>query len=104
MKEEEKLSGQVSDDQIAMWKKQYRDIFSVMAGSKICYLKRPDRNTLKATNAIAEQDGMRGNEVLLEGCWLGGDLEMKTNDEYFLEVVPVLEDIADFGRAELKKL
>ena len=104
MEKEEKLSGEAAPEQIATWKNLHRDVFRVKAGNKVGYLKRPDRTTLKAANTIAESDGMRSNEILLENCWLGGDPEIKTNDNYFLEVVPVLEEIVDFGRAEIKKL
>jgi len=97
-----KLSGQVSDEQIAMWRNEYRDVFKVIATDKVCYLKRPSRLTLKAVDAI--EDGDHSNEVLLENCWLGGDPEIKTKDIYFLEVVPALAEIVDFGRAEIKKL
>jgi len=105
VKEEKKvLSGEASDEQIAIWKKQHRDVFKVTATGKVGYLKRPDRNTLKAVGVIADHDGMKANDIILENCWLGGDPEIKTNDLYYLEVVPVLEHIVDFGRAEIKKL
>jgi hypothetical protein len=32
------------------------------------------------------------------------DEAIKTNDEYFLEAIGVLEQLVDYGRAELKKL
>jgi len=103
-KEEKVLSGQASKEQIAMWKKEHRDVFEVIATDKVCYLKRPNRNTLQAATDISEQDGMKSNQIILENCWLGGDPEIKTNDLYFLEVTPVLEQIVDFGEAQIKKL
>lgn len=102
--EETVLSGKVTLEQIAIWKNQYRDVFEVIASDKVCYLKRPDRNTLKAADAVGANDADRANEIVLENCWLGGDTEIKTNDLYFLEVVPVLEQLIDFGRATIKKL
>jgi len=102
--EEEVLSGQVSDEQIAMWRKQYRDVFEVIAGDKVCYLKRPDRDTLSAASVIGETDPMKYNEIVLANCWLDGDPEIQTNDAYFLEVAPVLADVVDHGRAAIKKL
>jgi len=102
--EEVRLSGQATETQIAMWKKQHRDVFEIIAGDKVCYLKRPDRQTLKAAVAVGEQDAMRYDEIVLENCWLGGDEEIKDNDNYFLEVVPVLAEIVDYGRAAIKKL
>jgi hypothetical protein len=98
------LSGVASEEQIAMYKQLHRDVFEVKTGNKVCYLKRPDRKTLSAADAIGSTDPMRYNEVILENCWLSGDNEIKTNDNYFLEVVPVLAELVDFGRAEIKKL
>jgi len=98
------LSGEVSLEQVAMWKNAYRDVFEVKASGKVCYLKRPDRRTLQAADAVGSSDPMRYNEILLDNCWLGGDSEIKTNDLYFLETVPVLAELVDFGRAEIKKL
>jgi hypothetical protein len=104
MEENKKLSGEATSEQIAMWKNLHRDVFEVKVSDKICYLKRPDRKTLSAAESIGYQDPMRYNEVILENCWLGGDSAIKTNDVYFLETVPVLEQLIDYGRAEIKKL
>lgn len=103
-KEVKVLSGQATEEQIAMWKRLHKDIFEVVADDKVCYLKRPDRNTLKAADAIGSEDPMRYDEVVLENCWLFGDEEIKTNDNYFLQVTPTLADLIDYGRASIKKL
>lgn len=103
-KEEKVLSGQATPEQIAMWKKQHIDVFEVVSRDKVCYLKRPDRNTLRAVDAVSESDYLRGDEVVIENCWLGGDPEIKTNDVYFLEAIQTLKEIMDYGRAEIKKL
>ena len=100
----ERLSGEVPSERVAMWRNLHRDVFSVKSYDKICYLRRPDRMTLKAADAVGMNDPMRYNEILLENCWLGGDDEIKSNDVYFLNVVPVLPELVDFGRAEIKKL
>ena len=94
----------VTKEQIAMWKKQYGDVFEVTAGDKACYLKRPDRHTLKAADAIGSEDPMRYNEILLENCWIDGDTEMKTNDNYFMQVVLVLIEMVEFRKGNYKKL
>ena len=107
MKEEcskETCSGLASEEQIAMWRRLHGDVFEVKSKDKICYLKRPDRKTLSAADAIGNTDPMHYNEIILSNCWLGGDDEIKTNDRYFLEVVQVLEEIVIYGRAEIKKL
>jgi hypothetical protein len=98
------LSGVASEEQIAMWKRLHGDVFCVKSKDKVCYLKRPDRKTLSAADAIGSSDPMRYNEIILENCWIGGDTEIKTNDNYFLEVIQILDELVNFGRAEIKKL
>ena len=100
----QRLSGEATAEQIAMWKNLHRDVFEVVATDKVCYLKRPDRKTLQAADVIGRDDPMRYNEIVLENCWLGGDDRIKTDDIYFLEVMPTLQDLIDYGKATLKKL
>jgi len=103
-KEEKKLSGVATPEQIAMWKNLHCDVFTLTVGNKIAYLKRPDRKTMQAADALGSADGIKYHEVILENCWLGGDTEIKTNDSYFLQTISTLDEIVNYGRAVLKKL
>jgi hypothetical protein len=103
-KEQLKLKGQATPEQIEMWKKLYGDVFEVTAADRVAYLKRPDRKTMAAGATVGETDPIRFNEILLENCWLGGDEEIKTNDRYFLMVIPQLDVLVSFGVATIKKL
>ncbi len=102
--EKSKLSGQATPEQIAVWKQQYGDIFSMVVKDKIGYLKRPDRATLSAATSVGDQDPMKFNEILFENCWIGGDEAIKTDDNYFLAAIGELKELVDFGKASLKKL
>jgi len=53
---------------------------------------------------LATKDPLRFNEVILENCWLGGDEEIKTNDELFLAVSSKLPDLIQIKEATLEKL
>ena len=94
----------VTKEQIQEWKQQYKDIFVISVEDKKVYLRTPDRKTLSYASTLATKDPLRFNEVILENCWLGGDEEIKTNDELFLAVSSKLPDLIQIKEATLEKL
>lgn len=98
------LKGAASEQQIAQWKAQHKDVYQIEVDGSVCYLKKPDRSTLKAMASLGMSDPIRSNEVLLENCWLGGDASIKTDDEKFFGVSTKLAEIVEVKQAELKKL
>jgi len=94
----------ITKEQIQEWKKQYKDIFVISVEDKKVYLRTPDRKTLSYASTLATKDPLRFNEVILENCWLGGDEEIKTNDELFLAVSSKLPDLIQIKEATLEKL
>ena len=90
----------ITKEQIQEWKKQHKDIFVISVADKKVYLRTPDRKTLSYASTLA----LRFNEVILENCWLGGDEEIKTNDELFLAVSSKLPDLIQIKEATLEKL
>lgn len=94
----------ITKEQIQEWKKQYKDIFVISVEEKKVYLRTPDRKTLSYASTLATKDPLRFNEVILENCWLGGDEEIKTNDELFLAVSSKLPDLIQIKEATLEKL
>ena len=94
----------VTKEQIQEWKKQYKDVFVISVEDKKVYLRTPDRKTLSYASTLATKDPLRFNEVILENCWLGGDEEIKTNDELFLAVSSKLPDLIQIKEATLEKL
>ncbi|MDR3046128.1 MAG: hypothetical protein LBU51_00755 [Bacteroidales bacterium] len=103
-KEEKKLSGEATKEQIIAWKAVHKDIFQIVVEDSVCYLKKPDRLTMKLIASIVVNDPIRSNEVLLENCWLGGDEDIKTEDDKFFGVSQQLVDLIQIKQAELKKL
>lgn len=97
------LTGEITPEQIEKLKKEHGDIFKIEVADSVCYLKKPDRKTLKYMASLAN-DPIRANEVLLDGCWLGGDETIKTNDELFLGVSSKLAEIIEIKQAEIAKL
>ena len=93
-----------SKEQIQEWKNQYKDIFVISVEDKKVYLRTPDRKTLSYASTLATKDPLKFNEVILNNCWLGGDEEIKTNDELFLAVSSKLPDLIQIKEATLEKL
>jgi len=94
----------VTKEQIQEWKKQYKDVFVISVADKKAYLRTPDRKTLSYASTLATKDPLKFNEVILDNCWLGGDEEIKTNDELFLAVSSKLPDLIQIKEATLEKL
>lgn len=97
-------SGQATPEQIADWKALHGEIFAITVEDKIGYLRKVDRKTLSFASAIGTKDPMKFNEIILTNCWLGGDEELKTNDDYFLAVSGTLSELIVVKEAELVKL
>ena len=95
--------GVATPEQIAEWKKKHGDVFKVEVGNSVCYLKKPDRKTIRYMASVGN-DPIRANEVLLENCWLSGNEAIKTNDELFLGVSSKLAEILEIKEAEIAKL
>jgi hypothetical protein len=99
----EKLTGIATPAEIEAWKAKHGDIYAIEVGQSICYLKKPDRKTMKCVAAVGN-DLIRGNELLLENCWLGGDPAIKTDDSLFFGVSGQLATIIEVQEAAIKKL
>lgn len=93
--EEQKIEG---------FKKKYGDVFHYTAEGKSCYLKKPSRQTISAAAVVGKNNPMKYNEILLNGCWIEGDEELKTDDGLFLGVSQILNDLIEIKEGELKKL
>lgn len=100
---EGEMKGQVSQETIEKWKKQHGEVFAVTVDNSICYLKKPNRQTLSAMSQLSN-DPIRSAEFLLNNCWLDGDKAIKEDDEMFLGVVSQLGDLVKVKAAKLEKL
>lgn len=103
MSNEKKLSGQTSEEQLKKWKEKFGEVFEVSVGEKICYLKKADRNIMRAALPFLEKDRIKYMELIIENCWLGGDETMKTNDDDFFAITDAVPEITSKRSAEIKK-
>lgn len=104
MDEKKILKGEATPEQVNAWKRQHGEVFMVTVDGSAGYLRKPDRDTMKAVATIGTNDPIRANEVLLENCWLGGDESIKTDDAKFFGVSATLAELVEVKAAELKKL
>lgn len=95
---------EITTEQIEAWKKKHGSIFKVEVGDKVGYLRKPDRKALSAAAVIGHGNSVKYNEVLINNCWLGGDEEIREDDDYFLGVSNQLASIIEIKEAKIKKL
>lgn len=100
----ERMMEKITKEQIAKWKAKYGSVFQLVVDGKTGYLHKPDRKTLSYASTAGQTDPLKFNEVLLKGCWLGGDEEICTDDELFLAASGKLGELIQVKEAELKKL
>jgi len=91
-------------EQIAAWKKKHGEVFLVTVEDKTAYLHKPDRKTIAYAMSKVQDDPLSFSEIILQNCWLTGDEELKTNDDYFLAVSAQLDKLVEVKQAEIKKL
>lgn len=94
----------VTQEQINEWKLQHESVFCIEIEDKKAYLKNPDRKTLSFASSAATTNPLKFNEIMLKGCWLGGDEEIQTNDSLFLAASSKLAEIIEVKEATLVKL
>lgn len=102
--EKEKLTGEVSPEQIEEWKTKYKQVYAVKVGGHIGYLRKPTRQEVAYSASVSQSNPMKSNEVLLASCWLGGSEAIKTEDELFFGASAKLAELINIKDAELVNL
>lgn len=97
------MIGQVSDEQIQQWKKEFGNVWEVSVENSVCYLKKASRATLRAALTFLEKDKLKYMEVIIANCWLAGDESIKTDDDKFYSLTSVVPDLTQAKEAEIKK-
>jgi len=91
-------------EQIEAWKSQHGEIYEIEVDGHFAYVKTPDRKTLSYAGSVGTKDPIKFNEIILNSCWVDGDLAIKTDDKLFLGAGQVLGEIIQVKEASIKKL
>jgi hypothetical protein len=67
------------------------------------WIRKPTRNEMRELTS-KNTDPITYSEIALDMLWLGGDKEIKTDDEAFYSVMGTIQSVLDIKDAELKKL
>jgi len=82
--------------------------YEIEVEGKVCYLKALDKATLEIvlgmTAGSENSQLIRAGEVILNRCWVGGDEEIRKNDELTVAAAFQCYELIEIKEATLKKL
>lgn len=94
-----------TEKQINEWKEKHGGVYEFPVEDKTAYLREPNMKDFKRTFAAMQRGGeIAFGEEMLSALWLGGDEQIRTDDDYFLPARKRLADFFDFGEAEITAL
>lgn len=92
------------DEQIKLWKEQYGTIYALPIEDKTAYLREPKMKDFKRAFTVMQNDGdLAFGEQMINLLFIGGDEEIKTNDEYFFPARKEIKEFFNFEEAEFTK-
>jgi hypothetical protein len=76
---------------------------------KRAYLKKPNRATMEIVLGLtmsvsASPQYIRAGEIILTNCWIEGDEEIKTNDDFLIPAAMQAFRAVEMEKGELVKL
>jgi hypothetical protein len=90
---------------ITQWKQEHGKVFEYKStDGKVGYFKMPDRQLMDASSAMANAHPVFSNEMLAKGCFLAGDEELISKNEYFFGLSQWLKKLLSIKEGELKEL
>jgi hypothetical protein len=91
-----------NEKQIKEWKEQYGNVYELPVEDKVVYLRQPKMVDYKRAFTAMQKNGeISFGEEMLACLVIGGDEEIKTNDEYFLPAKKVLTEFFNYDDAEI---
>ena len=97
---------EITKTTIESWKKQHGDVIQYTVEDKVAYFRKPTRQEMSYAAVASNQmkDALKYTETLMRSCWLGGDMEIRERDEYFLGAAPIIDALTEVKAGEIKKL
>jgi hypothetical protein len=94
----------MTQEQITIWKEKYGGVYELPVEDKTAYLREPKMKDFKRAFTAMQNDGdLAFGEEMLNSLFIGGDEEVKTNDDYFLPARKKLIKFFTFEDAEIEK-
>jgi hypothetical protein len=103
-------SGQVTPEQIAAWKKEYKEVHELIVvlsenERAYAYIKKPDRNIIARALSLYHRDQvLQSGEFIRDNCWIGGDERTKKDEDISISVALQCNQIVPMLEVESKKL
>ena len=94
----------IDNNQINEWKEKYGNIYELPVDDKVAYLREPKMKDFKrAFTAMQNNGDLAFGEEMINLLFIGGDEEIKTNDEYFFPARKEIKEFFNFEEAEFTK-
>jgi hypothetical protein len=105
---EKRRYGKQCEEQIKMWKNQYRKVVEVEVededGIYHGYFHSPDMKTMKAAMEVSKTDEMEGSLILMKNCWLGGSDLLMNDGLLFVQTATQVQKMFASAVGRLKNL
>ncbi len=93
----------VTQEMINEWKEKHGGVYELPVDDKIAYLREPKMKDFKrAFTAMTNGGNLAFGEEMINVLFIGGDEDIKTNDDYFLPARKEMKDFFNFDEAEIE--
>ncbi|MEM6829928.1 MAG: hypothetical protein AAF551_05390 [Bacteroidota bacterium] len=103
------LDGNITETQLHNWKNKYGKLIKVESENdegepRFAYFRKPTMATRAAVLETSKVDEFKALEVLFKNCYLGGDEEVKEDDDLKLSVITAFAELTQPKEAKAKKI
>lgn len=93
-----------TEDQIAAWKKEHRDVFEIKVNQDYIYLKKPSRQIIALAATKGKKDPLAVPEVIIFNCQIGGATLNLEDPGILIGLAEPINDLIEEAVVEVKKL
>lgn len=95
----------VTQEMINEWKEKFGGVYEMPVEDKVAYLREPKMKDYKrAFTAMQNNGDIAFGEEMINILFIGGDEEIKTNDEYFLPARKEIKDFFNYEEPEIESV
>lgn len=94
----------IDEKQINEWKEKHGGVYELPVEDKVAYLREPKMKDFKrAFTAMQNNGDLAFGEEMINLLFIGGDEEIKTNDDYFFPARKEMKEFFNFDEPEITK-